>query len=222
MAGQKNLLIFYGEPMKSIINVDPKIRWDRKLGLTEEPVIIRVKEFNEESAEEFEQEMSKAHNTGQPIIPVIIDSYGGQVYSLLSMISDIQNSDLPVATICVGKAMSCGAILLSCGNEGMRYCDPNSTVMIHDVSSMSWGKNEEIQASARQTNKLNNQIFKMMAKNCGHEANYFLNKMDEKKHAEWYLGAKDTKKEGLVNHISVPSFTYKVSLSIEFGDLVFE
>ncbi len=208
--------------MKSMINVDPRIRWDRKLGLIEEPVIIRVKEFNEESADEFEQEMSKAHNTGQPLVPVIIDSYGGQVYSLLSMISDIQNSDLPVATICVGKAMSCGAVLLSCGNDGMRYCDENATVMIHDVSSMAWGKNEEIQASAKQTNRLNKQIFRMMAKNCGQEAGYFLNKMDEKKHAEWYLDAKESKKEGLINCISVPSFNYNVSLNIEFGDLVFE
>ena len=124
--------------MKSIINVDPKIRWDRKLGLIEEPVIIRVKEFTEDSADEFEQDMSKAHNTGQPLVPIIIDSYGGQVYSLLSMISDIQNSDIPVATICVGKAMSCGAVLLSCGNDGMRYCDANSSVMIHDVSSMAY------------------------------------------------------------------------------------
>ena len=49
-----------------------------------------------------------------------------------------------------------------------------------------------------------------------------LNKMDEKKHAEWYLDAKEAKKEGLINHTSVPSFTYKVSLTIEFGDLVFE
>jgi hypothetical protein len=57
----------------------------------------------------------------------------------------------------------------------------------------------------------------MMAKNCGLDPNYFLDKMDEKKHAEWYLDSKQSKHEGLVNHIGVPHFNYNVSLSIEFG-----
>lgn len=203
--------------MKSTISVDPLIRWDRKMSLVEEPIIIRVKDFSEEAAEEFEESIGKAHNTGQPVIPVLIDSYGGQVYSLLSMVSDIENSDIPVATICVGKAMSCGAILLSCGTKGMRYCDRNANVMIHDVSAMSWGKNEELKAHTKNTDRLNKRIFRMMAKNCGHDANYFLNKMDEKKHAEWYLSAQEAKKEGLIQEVAIPSFHYDISVNIKFG-----
>ena len=45
------------------------------------PVIIRVRKFDETSAKEFSFSMNKAQNSGQPIIPVVIDSYGGQVYS---------------------------------------------------------------------------------------------------------------------------------------------
>ena len=108
------------------------------------PVVIRVRKFTEDAAKEFSELMRKAHTTGQPVIPIIIDSYGGQVYSLMSMISDIQHSRIPVATIVQGKAMSCGAILFSFGVDGMRYMDPDATVRIHDVSSMSWGKVEEI------------------------------------------------------------------------------
>ena len=70
------------------------------------PVVIRVRKFTEDSAKEFSELMCKAQNTGQPVIPVIIDSYGGQVYSLMSMISDIRHATLPVATIIQGKAMS--------------------------------------------------------------------------------------------------------------------
>ena len=43
------------------------------------PVIIRVKKFDESAANEFCIKMNKAQNSGQPIVPVIIDSYGGQV-----------------------------------------------------------------------------------------------------------------------------------------------
>ena len=100
------------------------------------PVVIRVRKFDEPAAKAFSDEMARAQNSGQPIIPIIIDSYGGQVYSLMSMISDIKHSRIPVATIVQGKAMSCGAILFSFGAEGMRYMDPDATVMIHDVSSI--------------------------------------------------------------------------------------
>ena len=98
------------------------------------PTLIRVNKFDENSAKNFSSLMIKAQNSGQPIIPVIIDSYGGQVYSLMSMISDIRHSRIPVATIVQGKAMSCGALLFSFGAEGHRYMDPDATVMIHDVS----------------------------------------------------------------------------------------
>ena len=72
------------------------------------PVIIRVNKFDEDAASEFAAKIGLAHNTGQKIIPVVIDSYGGQVYSLMSMIAAIKASELPVATIVEGKAMSCG------------------------------------------------------------------------------------------------------------------
>ena len=104
------------------------------------PVVARITKFDEASAKAFSSIVSKAQNTGQPVLPVIIDSYGGQVYSLMSMISNIKHSRIPVATIIEGKAMSCGAILFSFGEEGMRYIDPDATVMIHEVSAMAWDK----------------------------------------------------------------------------------
>ena len=95
-------------------NTDSKIK---ELELKSSPVIIRVNEFTEESAKEFANKMAAAHNTGQKVIPIIIDSYGGQVYSLMSMIGSINSSELPVATIIEGKAMSCGAILFTSGGR---------------------------------------------------------------------------------------------------------
>ena len=55
------------------------------------PVVIRVQKFDGTSAKEFSKLVGKAQNTGQPVLPIIIDSYGGQVYSLMSMISDIKH-----------------------------------------------------------------------------------------------------------------------------------
>ena len=130
--------------MKHKVTISPLLK---EVELRKAPVIVRVNKFTEDSAKKFSNEVAQAHNTGQEIIPIVIDSYGGQVYSLMSMIAAINNAELPIATIIEGKAMSCGAILSSFGAEGHRYMDPHATMMIHDVSSMEVGKVEEIKAS---------------------------------------------------------------------------
>tara|TARA_B100001094_G_scaffold307887_1_gene339983 strand:+ start:756 stop:1361 length:606 start_codon:yes stop_codon:yes gene_type:complete len=180
------------------------------------PIVIRVTKFDEASAKSFSALMSKAQNSGQPVVPVIIDSYGGQVYSLMSMIADIKHSKIPVATIVQGKAMSCGAILFSFGAPGKRFMDEDATLMIHDVSSMAWGKVEEVKVSAEETDRLNQKIYHMMAENCGQDEDYFLDIVHEKGHADWFLDAKDCKKHKLANHLRVPDLKIEATVKISF------
>lgn len=187
----------------------------KELELHNSPVTIRVNKFTEDSAADFQRKMAMAHNTGQDIIPVIIDSYGGQVYSLMSMISAIKHSELPVATIVEGKAMSCGAILFSFGTEGHRYMDPHATVMIHDVSAGAIGKIEELKANSEEANRLNEQVFKMMAQNIGKSDKYFLKRIHEKGHADWYLTPEECKKINLANHLRVPVLNIKIDVEME-------
>jgi len=181
------------------------------------PVVIRVRKFDEGSAKVFSDEMARAQNSGQPVIPIIIDSYGGQVYSLMSMISDIKHSKVKVATIAQGKAMSCGAVLFSFGEEGHRYMDPDATLMIHDVSSMGWGKVEEIKADAEEVERLNQKIYRMMATNCGHDEEYFLDIVHEKGHADWFLDAEECKSHNMANHLHVPDLKISAEIKFKFG-----
>lgn len=198
------------------LNVDQRIK-TKPADLLESPVVIRVNKFNEEAVEKFNEGMAKAHETGQEVIPIIVDSYGGQVYSLLSMISEIQNAKMPVATIVESKAMSAGAILFSFGTEGYRYCAPNATLMIHEVSSFSFGKVEDLKVDAEETDRLNTLIFKLMGKNCGKGDNYFLDLIHEKGHTDWYLTAKEAKKHNLANHLRVPEYRVDVKVETFFG-----
>ncbi len=183
--------------------------------LNMQPVIVRVNKFDEDSAKEFSTKVAMAHNTGQKVIPIVIDSYGGQVYSLMSMISTIKSSELPIATIVQGKAMSCGAILFSFGEEGRRFMDPNATLMIHDVSSGQLGKVEEVKASAKESDRLNKIVYNMMAQNCGKADDYFLKIVDKKKHADWFLDSTEAKKHGLANHLRVPKITVNLDVTID-------
>ena len=199
--------------MKWTTKISPLVK---EFELRKNPVIITVNKFDEKSAKEFHQQVSLAHNTGQDVIPVVIDSYGGQVYSLMSMISAINHSELPVATIVEGKAMSCGAILFSFGEQGLRFIDPDATVMIHDVSSMEYGKVEEIKASADETDRLNQKVYTMMARNCGKKDDYFLKKVHSKGHADWFLDATEAKKHGLANQLRIPKLGISVQVDIDF------
>ena len=198
--------------MKFKTSISPLVK---ELELRKTPIIIRVNKFNEESAKKFAQSMAAAHNTGQKVIPVVIDSYGGEVYSLMSMIAAINDADLPVATIVEGKAMSCGAILFSCGEEGLRFIDRHATLMIHDVSSMEWGKVEELKASAKEADRLNDKVYTMMARNCGKKDDYFLKIVDKKKHADWFLDADEAKKHNLANQIRLPTMKIDIDVNIE-------
>jgi ATP-dependent Clp protease, protease subunit len=148
-------------------SIDPSIKPRNIADLIQLPHVLTVNSFTEESARSFRREFNDAITTGQTVIPVCIDSYGGQVYSLMSMIDTIKSSPVPVATIVTGKAMSCGAILFSFGTNGFRIMQPNATVMIHEVSRGTWGKIEEIKADVTQAESLNNRVFAMMANNCG-------------------------------------------------------
>ena len=199
--------------MNVIKNFSPLLKEPQ---LLQQPVVIRINKFDEPTAKAFSVAVGRAHNTQQPILPIIIDSYGGQVYSLMSMISDIKHCRIPVATIVQGKAMSCGAILFSFGDEGMRYMDPDATVMIHDVSSMEYGKVEEIKASAEETERLNQKIYNMMAENCGKHKDYFLDIVHEKGHADWFLEADECKKHNLANHLRIPQMKINVDVQFDF------
>jgi len=174
------------------------------------PITIRVNDIEEDKSKDFFDRFEEAENTGQNIIPIIIDSYGGDIYSLFAMIDCIKESKKIVMTICSGKACSAGAILLSCGHEGYRYITPNSSVMIHDVSSVLMGKADEMGASMKEVNRVNAQLYKILDENCGQKPGYFKEKIKKLKNVDFWLTPEKALEFNLINHIAVPNLTYKI------------
>lgn len=188
----------------------------REVELRKPPVIITVNEFDEAAANKFIVDMSLAQNSGQPVIPVVIDSYGGQVYSLMRMVNAIKTSDIPVATIVEGKAMSCGVLLFSQGTPGYRYVSENATLMIHDVSSGSWGKNAEIQASADETKRLNEIVYEMLGEATGKGSHWFHKKINKKGRADWFVNPQQSLEMGLADHIGTPRLEIEIPVIYKF------
>ncbi len=205
--------------MMILSDIDPKIK-PRALGdLVNVPKNIVVNKFDEESAKKFYNDITEAMDTGQKIIPIFIDSFGGVVYSLLSMVDMINKAKkhgFIIATISLSKSMSCGSVLFTQGTEGHRYISPLSTIMIHDVSSATWGKIEDMKADTKEAERLDTMIYKLLSTSIGKPENYFKEIVHTKGHADWYMTAEQAVEHNLANHIGVPSFKVTVDVDIKF------
>ena len=83
-------------------------------------------------------------------ISMYINSPGGVVSSGLSIYDTMQYIRPKVATMCVGQAASMGSLLLTAGEQGMRFCLPNSRVMVHQPSGGFQGQASDIALHAQE------------------------------------------------------------------------
>jgi ATP-dependent Clp protease protease subunit len=203
--------------MRKTLKIDPRLTIHKLEEVLHEPVIIRVNKFDEESLEKFEADLDDAVDTGQPVVPIVIDSYGGQLHTVFGMIAAIESIEVPVATILTTKAMSCGAVLFSFGTEGYRFMHPDATMMIHDASWGTGGKVEEVKNDAKYLDEKNKLMYRKMAKHLGQDKDYVLDLIKEHSHVDWFLTAREAKKYGFANHLRIPKFEVEISLDIRFG-----
>ena len=83
-------------------------------------------------------------------ISMYINSPGGVVSSGLSIYDTMQYVRPKIATMCVGQAASMGSLLLAAGEQDMRYCLPNSRVMVHQPSGGFQGQASDIALHAQE------------------------------------------------------------------------
>jgi ATP-dependent Clp protease protease subunit len=100
-------------------------------------------------------------------IHLYINSPGGVVTAGLSIYDTMQFIKPDVSTICVGQAASMGAVLLSGGAKGKRYCLPHSRIMIHQPSGGFQGQASDIDIQAREVLKLKERLNDILAKHTG-------------------------------------------------------
>lgn len=203
--------------MRRFYKIDPRLHIDKLSDLIDEPKIIRVNEFDEESLEDFERDMDVANATGQPVIPIVIDSYGGSVYACLGFIAAIESARVPVATILTAKAMSAGAVLFCFGTDGYRYMHPHARMMFHDMSAGSVGKTEEIKADAKNLEYLNTTMFARVSMQLGHKPRFLQDLIEANRNADWFLSAKEAKRLNIANHLRVPYFETEISMKMTFN-----
>jgi len=122
--------------------------------LKENGILFMDKEFNQENCMPLVK-MIMEYNLmpapkRPPIIHLYINSPGGEVASAFHLIDVIKQSKIPVYTYGMGSIASCGVLLMMSGEKGHRYLTQNTSVMSHQYSWGSRGKEHELYAKIKQ------------------------------------------------------------------------
>ena len=102
-------------------------------------------------------------------ISIYINSPGGSVYAGLAVYDTMQYIKPQIQTVCVGMAMSMGAVLLAGGAKGKRMALPNSKILIHQVSSGFQGQATDIEIQAREVINIKRRLEEILAEHTEQE-----------------------------------------------------
>ncbi|WP_024299399.1 ATP-dependent Clp endopeptidase proteolytic subunit ClpP [Methylomicrobium lacus] len=100
-------------------------------------------------------------------IHLYINSPGGSVTAGMSIYDTMQFIKPDVSTMCIGQAASMGALLLTGGAQGKRYCLPHSRMMIHQPLGGFQGQASDIAIHAQEILSVRDKLNKIMALHTG-------------------------------------------------------
>jgi len=83
-------------------------------------------------------------------LTLIINSPGGEVHSAFALIDTMKGSAIPIRTIGIGMIASCGILTFMAGAKGRRILTPNTSILSHQYSWGSVGKEHELFARVRE------------------------------------------------------------------------
>jgi ATP-dependent Clp protease, protease subunit len=130
-------------------------------------------------------------------ISMYINSPGGSVYAGLAIYDTIQYIKPDVQTICVGVAMSMGALLLAGGAADKRMALPNSKILIHQVTGGFQGQATDIEIHAREIIDIRKRLDEIIAKHTGQP----LEKVAKDTERDYFMSAEEAKEYSIVDRV---------------------
>lgn len=166
--------------------------------LLENRVVFLIGEINFASAARVMMQMLylEDQKRGQQI-NFYINSPGGAVDDTLAIYDTMQFLSSPVATYCIGRAYSGGAVLLTAGEKGKRYILPHAKVMIHQPYGGITGQAEDIRLQAEQIIKSKRALNDILASHTGQDAETIQRDSERDK----YFSAEEAKAYGIVDEV---------------------
>lgn len=130
-------------------------------------------------------------------IHIYINSPGGSVTAGLAMYDTMQFLTCDVNTYCIGICASMGAILLTAGTKGKRFCLPNSNVMIHQVSGGAQGTASDVERTVEFMYDLKRRLNQILA----HHSGKSVEEVERDADRDNYMSAERAVEYGLVDQV---------------------
>jgi ATP-dependent Clp protease, protease subunit len=119
------------------------------------------------------------------------------VYAGLAIYDTMQFIKPDVQTICVGIAMSMGALLLGGGAKGKRMALPNAKILIHQVSSGFQGQATDIEIHAREVIELRRRLDEIIA----HHSGQPIERVRSDTERDYFMSSEDAKEYGIIDRV---------------------
>ena len=130
-------------------------------------------------------------------ISIYINSPGGIVYAGLAIYDTMQFIKPDVQTICVGMAMSMGAVVLAGGAHGKRSALPHSKILIHQGSAGFSGQPTDIEIQAREVISLKRLMEEIMSKHTSQT----IEKVSADMERDYYMTAAEAREYGIIDRV---------------------
>ena len=130
-------------------------------------------------------------------INLYINSPGGSVTAGMSIYDTMQFVTCDVATYCIGQAASMGAMLLTAGTKGKRFCLPNARVMIHQPLAGTEGTTTEILIHAKEFLRTKKILNDLLSKHTGQP----IERIEKETDRDNFLSAEEAVAFGLVDSV---------------------
>jgi ATP-dependent Clp protease protease subunit len=160
--------------------------------------IIFVPEINRDTANLIVAQLLflQSEDSKKPI-QMYINSPGGEISAGMAIIDTMHFLKPEIHTTCIGTAASMGAVILSQGAKGKRFCLPNSEVMIHQPSGGVEGQASDIVITAEHIIKLKKKLYKMMAD----RSNKTFAQVEKDGDRDHWMDAKEALEYGIIDEI---------------------
>lgn len=134
----------------------------------------------------------------QKDIFLYINSPGGMVHAGLAVYDTMQYIKSPITTICMGMAMSFGAMLLAAGTPGKRLALPFSRIMIHQpLIGGIGGQVSDVKIEAKEMEKTKIKLIELLAQHTGQK----LEKVEKDMDRNFYMSAEEARKYGIIDKV---------------------
>ncbi|GER86235.1 ATP-dependent Clp protease proteolytic subunit [Dictyobacter vulcani] len=130
-------------------------------------------------------------------ISMYVNSPGGVIYAGLAIYDAMQSLKADVSTVCMGMAMSMGAVILAVGAKGKRFALPNSTILIHQPLGGAEGQASDIEITAREIIRLRQSLLGILSKHTGQP----IERLQKDADRNYYLSAPEAVEYGIIDEV---------------------